>query len=1061
MSDGTPVRTGTTGDEENLVVENLKWGHYYLVEVNSAPGYRLSKRELDKTAIYHFEVNADNLDITAVEKIDESGNKIETVNTIPNEQTSFQFQKYGYHRHEVNKKIAVLLSEGTFEIHEVKNGQLTDEVAKEFTINSDTTQIVGLNGGTPETGVIYAIKETEAPNGYQVHEKPVFFRLNGYGELKDEPKLNEGNADYVIDETNGVIKFYDEPENVQVTEVTIRKKGYKKEDNGTVTEDLAGGSFQILNKDGAVVPIYLNKQDAVNGDTSKAVESFKVSATGTTIYGLDSGAGRNVETYRLHEVSAPNGYAVSDDVWFDINGLGAVTDADQAVEQEAHKQNSKLVNGYLVQHDTSNNSNVVEMHDAPSDVVNIEISKEFKDEGAAAGIRPKEITVELYKKYEGDTTAVKVEGASAVTLSDANGWKDTETWKNMPVYDVVQVNGTPTIRKIQYTLTETGEIPNLLYHYETKLNENTVEGKYVLTLTNTPNTEYQGAGTLAIQKINKGGPQSEDFRMKLTLTATKDGKTYDLGQYHGAYTVTEKTVDGKEVKTSKKTADREDGYLVIKGGQTATLQLPTGVSYQVEELLETQESTKKTEYTTTYKLNGEAVETGKLPTHTVTKDKQNDTVVIENAAVIFTKIQNDTPKINGTEGSASPFGGKINVKRNEASDDKDLKVQNGSTIDWETNGLVLSWEPDPNWLFSSMFTVIYRNYSADTQDAAPIVVKDFINEDGSLKQEEDACYDALRKRYSTFSIRKVNTKGADGAADSERIELLLSNNAADKDGTIEGLPYTNSLSVRFVPTIAVENTTANDAGGKVMVEGNKDEQYQASSDGKKRDQDENDRYQQTAVFGQADSGYAVDLDNLTIGGVDALTKETKANGRGMRLTLRASMTERDLYEFSETLDGNLIGGTVEVLAKNAKGEATKVKISIATVDGYMSMPLDIGIAFKPEIPDPPADNGGGAGGSDDSVPVKPGVNPKKKAKAEEALKADQPELTPEQLAALEQEAAGGVGSAAEGSSSEGADNAFRVPKTGDDTPIGGLLVFGVLAELVGAGLLVSRKRKRK
>ncbi len=935
------------------------------------------------------------------------------------------------------------------------------------TVTDGVLEIAGLEWGT------YILVETKAADGYH---------------LKKNSSDNQYTFEVSQDTVDSVIKLDGDITNAK-NKVTFKKMGYAySQTDQTGAIPLTGGTFRVFDAE----------------DMTKPVQSFTISNKDGTyvIEGLPGGVTTDTKTYVIHEETAPSGYAVSPDIYFTLNGYGQIADLQDknVTEQQPY--------GRYYEMDGDNN--LITMYDDSTTKVTVQVEKKFDesilDESIrdlfAANIRPQQVEVALYKYLAGESVsdAVAVTGVENVTLTAAEDWKNTTAWTDLPAYEVVAKDGGETgyrAKKIVYTLKENGKVVNALYDYETTLEESqSTETLKVLTVKNTlkSNTDITGSTAyLDIHKVNTGGPQDEVFNVAVELFLTIDGKEYPLGEadkdgnvrYKGVYQLmtSADSTSGVEANTT------EEGLIQIQGAsgsQFARVTLPIGVHFRVREVLDTQTVTEKTEYQTSYtwtvgeegdenfskgSSSGEAgasvidanLPTGQLPAN-------GADVIITNSAVIFTQIENETPEVRDTTDNDSTRGGSVSVTKPGGGEDSD-----SSKTDWNPNSLIVSWEPDENWLHSSSFTVEYKNYSAENSKVETITVTDYLDENGSPKAKEDSCYDELRSRYKDFDIYKQGDK----------IYLELAD-------TTQGIPYSNKAVINFIPTLAVENTTENDGGGVVRVEDGVDG---ASSDGKIL-KDTHNRYVQSIVYGTADDGYVIDMDNLTIGNVGDLDGTVAENAKAVKLKLTAT-GNADLFNFVTVLpyesktamaetgngivhlldaiqspfdlgtvhadDGSIgttITGTVEVLARNARREATQIRITIQTVqrastsESYIAMPLDVGIAFKPMGKDTPSNGGSGGdssnnenadGSSDSSTGSGSG---QKTANGSKGLP-----LTPGDVA--------GDGTDGDGSGANGEAKGSRVPKTGDDTPVGALAGTGILATLAGLLLLKLRKRKLK
>lgn len=394
---------------------------------------------------------------------------------------------------------------------------------------------------------------------------------------------------------------------------------------------------------------------------------------------------------------------------------------------------------------------------------------------------------------------------------------------------------------------------------------------------------------------------------------------------------------------------------------------------------------------------------------------------IKDNTVIRTKIENETTA-NSSDNKTVSLGGKVSIVTPAQLEESGI-----SNVDFEENSLIVIWKPDENWVYGNDFSIEYSDYpGGDDSNKRVIRVENYIDKNGNLITDSDnKCYASLKERYSKFSIRMQD----------DRIYLELNN-----DNSIAGMPYENVVKVRFIPTIAVENTTEGDTSGKVKVEGGT---YNAKSDGVKP-QDGNDRYAHYIVYGNADNGYIVDLDNLTIGNVGTLHDSVSKNLDAIKLKLDGNLRFKETIMYSGlqeskteemtrmlrlTSDPNdpdsieySIEGHVEILSKNKFNEPTSVKIEIDNINGAIKLPIDAGISFikGTEEKEPEDTPTSGESHGENIIPVIP---------------LQKPVVTNNM-------------------------NANRIPKTYDDTPVVLVGVVGfVLIALALVMLALMRRRK--
>lgn len=923
LQNSVPAASG-----QELTIENLPWGSYYLVETEAIPGYRISVSDAQEAIHYAFEISAENVDQPIVLTAGD--------NTITNEKTMFRFLKYGYSKENPQDKDRAVeitggsgSNTGTFQIFRAED----DAVCEFYTAPDSQTKVdtftagdsvYGLPGGDPGTnGIKYYIREIVPPDGYELSTQRIYFTMDCYGQISDVSE-NAGNTDYVMTTgLNGTVKMYD---------VTIDVALYKTDKEHNRPGDrylLSGAEFTITPKTGSSF-----------SDGSMAAKAFTSDAAG--MCDLNRKFKTN-STYLLQETTAPAGYVRNTNTY--IITIGA--DGQVRVTAENGLEEPGVI---------SVEDGCIYFADE-REYVNLEVQKVFSEftqgnpyaDSFRNTFRPDSIEVVLYKNHAGEANGTAV--GDAVTLSAANGWKDADSWKRLPTYDIVKENdGTYRAIKNRYSLTENGVVQQYFYDYTTTVDEaRTADGIWQLTLTNTLKDTFRQLGTLKIEKVNNGGPQEELFSMKVALSAKVGDTEYSLGDYRGDYEVY--NADG--TLAEKKNVLATNGYVQLQGNQYAQLSLPAGIQYSVQEILTREEDTDSREYEVTYKWNG--TQTGKmeangqtvdgaLPGGTVTASR-TDTVSVTNDAVIYTEIENGTLVTNRDNQNVA-VGGTVSIINGQDT------VQDVEKVDFRKNTLTVAWAPKEYWRNGNEFTLTYQEHAKDAKDAAKtITVRNYLQEDGTPITDTDAeCYRELKARYENFTIRMT-----DGI-----IYLELNQ-------SIQGIPFKNSVNVKFLPTIAVENTTKGNVGGTVQVEGGV---ANAASDGVEQ-QDGNARYVQNAVIATAEKGYIIDWKNMTVGTVGSASGDVGENTGAKVLSPDSSNRfrvwveqepaqsgiTRMLRSLLTTQPAIAIDGKVEVLAANSYGEPTKVRIVVDGAGGTSKIPLDFGISFIKE-PDHPKDSGG-------------------------------------------------------------------------------------------------------
>lgn len=134
----------------------------------------------------------------------------------------------------------------------------------------------------------YTLKEIAAPDGYVI-ATDISFTVDVYGNVTVE----NVDAIAVSEDGNPLIVMVDDTTKVRISKQDI-----------TTGEELPGAKLQVIDKNGDVIEEWTSTK-----------EPHYLEAV------LKAG-----ETYALHEVIAPDGYAIANDVEFTVNADGTVTE---------------------------------------------------------------------------------------------------------------------------------------------------------------------------------------------------------------------------------------------------------------------------------------------------------------------------------------------------------------------------------------------------------------------------------------------------------------------------------------------------------------------------------------------------------------------------------------------------------------------------------------------------------------------------------------------------------------------------------------------------------------
>ena len=844
------------------VINGLDWGEYKLVETATLDGYKLTGDE------YAFNVNADTVDSPIELTASTDAASLQSGNVITNYRNKLQFSKQS------SDATPVPLSGGTYRILRVtqENG---NRVRTEVSFDTDASGkggkknrltagdcIYGLPVGT------YELEELTAPAGYLKNITPVVFRIDAYGVITGDNGKWEDNK----------VVMQDKPATLAIKKIDIDSKLSLTGAEFSVTGIFAQNGVRDNSGEKTI-------NDITTDNAERVLRGKLIVSTGET-------EGVDLFLYQLSETKTPSGYSpLVQPVTFKITEHGLVLlQAPTLVSVENGGETPVLMVG-----NTKN-------------FCSFTIIKEFKeDEKWKESIRPSKIAVQLYTQIEGQDGTKTAIGQPFVFEITKDRDVYTHTFEHLPTHFYREENGGIVSEKLCYFVEETSAEPeNLSVYYTAKYSQVIQNGSnYSQTVINTAEQLYN-PGFLKISKTNSGGAQAAEFQIKVTL------------KYHGKETIFK---DSYEVYDTEdrflRTVRASAGYVVIKGGEYALLELPQNVEYQIEEKLETVGTT--TQYEPVY-----SNPSGRIKEGVVTE------AAIVNKAKIYTAIENRTENKGINQQNQTNAGGIVGIVtegHNPETYDK---------VDYQEGRLTVYWMPEADWQYMDSFTVTYREYDGSTEGGREhqIIVTGFLNENGKPKDISDSCYQELKSRYPDMTI----SQNEDGA-----IILRLSNK-------VDGMPYLNKVDVTFLPTIAVINTTAGNVGGQVKAEtGN----FQEIADGKGLQGEK--RYAQTRVYAKAEPGYMIDLSGLEIGNVDAIEVQKtdeptvatfaamKTMGQKEPLTLDKGRSFNVClpYTIAGETDEYAISGSVEVVQSGTNGYPSEIVITLKE----LSMPVDIGILF--------------------------------------------------------------------------------------------------------------------
>ena len=219
--------------------------------------------------------------------------------------------------------------------------------------------------------------------------------------------------------------------------------------------------------------------------------------------------------------------------------------------------------------------------DTPIPTKSITVHKVWKDDsGLELTFRPESIQVQLYRSYNGgEPEAV----GNSLMLNADNDWR--HTWEDQPAYvnKVTGENGKMTTYLYTYTVREVDGKS----WYDVQYSDSTVEGPLNVgeedgNTTSTITNTLIGGGekkTLTIHKTLGGGSTEDAFQVRVILK--RDGEIVGNSEF-GYYLDPCKVFDANDTELRTETPDA-NGWMTIHGGESIAVELPKGVSYEVEE----------------------------------------------------------------------------------------------------------------------------------------------------------------------------------------------------------------------------------------------------------------------------------------------------------------------------------------------------------------------------------------------------------------------------------------------------------------------------------------------
>lgn len=259
---------GITGQDGSFTINDLPWAKYYLMETKAPDGFIMDKTHHD------FEIKAGSLS--------KGFQAIAGGEDIVNNATSFTIAKKADDALLTGLPGAEFTVEGIF-------ADDTESKAKRFAMSSVDSQTIYQQLVTGQT---YIVKETKAPEGYELNSTPITIAVGEDGTITADNRPAENKTATVKDHP-------------------IEIKLHKTDDTGLLT--LAGGVYKV-------VPASGSKFAAFDGETTIA----EISVTEANIQARLSGRLIAGNSYILTETKAPEGYEVAKPVAFKVDEYGAV-----------------------------------------------------------------------------------------------------------------------------------------------------------------------------------------------------------------------------------------------------------------------------------------------------------------------------------------------------------------------------------------------------------------------------------------------------------------------------------------------------------------------------------------------------------------------------------------------------------------------------------------------------------------------------------------------------------------------------------------------------------------
>ncbi len=643
------------------------------------------------------------------------------------------------------------------------------------------------------------------------------------------------------------------------------------------------------------------------------------------------------------------------------------------------------------------------------EVITLSGTKRWLDDSNYYGTRPEDLEITVhYQDNKNGSTWQKVD-AEDYTL----GWVKNETGSEW-TYTVSGLlryskgEATPRIYGIKETVPTYYSRDGGNDGYSTGQADN---GSGNITEADFTNRLQQA--DLVIKKERDRGVDdiSFEFTVKYAKDAIPTGANGIL--YAGTYEVY--AIDDDTLSAVQDTRTTNDGTVTIKASEKAVLpDLPQGYYYAVTEA-DHDDYELRPDTGAQYYSQGLTGQINTPPTPTI--------AYAYNMAKTKLKIENDTknPGISPQDQGKTNAGGMVKVIT--GSDTGETPDQPNED-EYQPNEVAVIWQPETYWALGGKLSIVYTDFAGN--EDMTITIEDYLtdNQDGTygVKKLSDCKINGSTGNLSIMRAAYPNI--ADDALSidgSKRVKLVLANSVA-------GMPKQTDVQVVFEPTLAVRNITQQDAAtssrhGTVQVEGGNVNDY---ADGVPSYNNGVPYAREVTVHGVAEPGYKVHIYQMFLRNMDDLT------GTAYAINVKADNTFTSQVEtmIAGVRTMVAVSGRVNYTYDAGRNYVTGVDITLDT----LPIPLQIDLLFVTEatVIDPPKPENQTAGGEN------------------ETSSADDSDEIPVFLRLVKKPEDPAV--------SEEAATASAVARTGDDTPIVGITVLGIIA---GLGAFLSRKKKKE